>query len=70
MALIIVLFIAAILGGALIGVLAILTIGIHAYGRSRHLGDPPRTYAESVTHRLLGVTVRTGKPDYHEPEGS
>lgn len=46
------------LSGAVLGVLALLTVGIWTGSRGRKFPQVPRTLAESVTHRLLGVGVR------------
>jgi hypothetical protein len=66
----IVLLVAAILliGGVSIGVLAILAIGIHGYGQSRRLSHSPRTCAESITRKILGMTVSTSNSSHSAPE--
>jgi hypothetical protein len=67
MAIIIILAVAAILliGGVSIGVLA---IGIHSGCKSRHLSVSPRTRAESVARKILGMTVRTNNPTHRAPK--
>jgi hypothetical protein len=50
------------------GVLAVLAIGIHGDHQSGRLSNTPRTYAESITRKVLGVTVRTSNPDHGTPE--
>jgi hypothetical protein len=46
------------LSGAVLGVLALLAVGIWTGSRGRQFPLVPRTLAEDVTHRLLGVGVR------------
>jgi hypothetical protein len=46
------------LSGAVLGVLALLAAGIWTGSRGRQFPRVPRTLAEAVTHRLLGVGVR------------
>jgi hypothetical protein len=68
MAIAVALVVAAILGGVSIGILAILAIGIHSNGQSTRLSNLPRTYAESVVRKILGMTVRTSNPSHSAPE--
>jgi hypothetical protein len=46
------------LSGAGLGVLVLLAVGIWTGSRGRQFPLVPRTLAEAVTHRLLGVGVR------------
>ena len=46
------------LSGVVLGVLALLAVGIWTGSRGRQFPLVPRTLAEAVTHRLLGVGVR------------
>ena len=46
------------LSGAVLGVLALLAVGIWMGSRGRRFPQVPRTLAEAATHRLLGVGVR------------
>jgi hypothetical protein len=54
---------AAFLSGSSIGILAIVASGIRSNERAKNLAGPPRTVAEAVTRRLLGVGVRTGEAE-------
>lgn len=60
--------VAAFLSGAVLGVLALLIVGIHRGDRARHLTDAPRTYVEVVTRRVLGVGTRSRR-DTEDREG-
>lgn len=64
------LLVAAVLliGGVSLAVLAILAIGIHSDSRSRHLSNSPRTYAGSITRKVLGMTVRISNSSHTAPE--
>jgi hypothetical protein len=55
--------IAAFLSGSSIAVLAIVVCGIRSDDRAKNLTGPPRTVAETVTRRLLGVGVRTAEAE-------
>lgn len=55
---------AAFLSGAAIGILAILVAGIRSDDRSKNLTSTPRTAAEAITRRLLGVGIRTAETDH------
>jgi hypothetical protein len=50
--------IAIFLSGAVLGIFAILVSGIRSDDCTRNLTSTPRTRAEAVTRRLLGVGVR------------
>ena len=58
--------VAAFLSGAVLGILALLTVGIHQGDRARHLADAPRTYVEAVTRRVLGVGTRSHRGENEE----
>jgi hypothetical protein len=51
--------VAAFLSGAVLGILALLIVGIHRGDHARHLADAPRTPVEAVTRRVLGVGTRS-----------
>ena len=51
--------VAVFLSGAVLGILALLIVGIHMGGRARHLADAPSTHVEAVTRRVLGVGTRS-----------
>jgi hypothetical protein len=50
--------IAVFLSGVVIGILAILIVGIRSDDRARNLTRKPRTRTEAVTRRLLRVGTR------------
>ena len=52
--------VAVFLSAAAIVILAILVAAIRSEDRAKNLTGAPRTRAEQVTRRLLGVGVRTG----------
>jgi hypothetical protein len=56
----------AFLSGAVIGILAILVAGVRSDDRSKNLTCAPRTAAEAVTRRVLGVGVRTAETGHGE----
>ena len=58
--------IAAFLSGAVLGILALLIVGIHRGDRARHLADAPRTHVEAVTRRVLGVGTRSHSDENEE----
>lgn len=58
--------IAAFLSGAVLGILALLIVGIHRGDRARHLADAPRTHVEAVTRRVLGVGTRSHRDENEE----
>ena len=60
--------IAAVLSGAVIGILTVLVIGIHSDDRAKNLTATPRTHTEAVTRLLLGVGVRSGHADHGKNE--
>jgi len=51
--------VAVFLSAAAIVILVILVAAIHGEDRTKNLTGAPRTRAEQVTRRLLGVGVRT-----------
>ncbi len=55
--------IAAFLSGAVLGLLALLIVGIHTADRARSMADGPRTHLEAVTRRVLGVGTRSRRDD-------
>jgi hypothetical protein len=55
--------IAAFLSGSAIGVLAIVVAGIRSDDRAKNLTSAPRTHAEAITRRPLGVGVRNAEAD-------
>jgi hypothetical protein len=55
--------IAVFLSGAVLGVLALLIVGIHRGDRAPRLADAPRTRVESVTRRVLGVGTRSRRDE-------
>ncbi len=61
--------IAAFLSGAVLGLLALLVVGIHRAGRTRPLADGPRTHLEAITRRVLGVGTRSHRHDNDGQEG-
>jgi hypothetical protein len=61
-----ILALAIFLSGAVLGVLALLAVGIWAGSRSRQFPLVPRTLAEAVTHRFLGVGVRCHRSNDEE----
>jgi len=67
MTLIITLFVATFLVGAVIGVIAIIIAGIHREDRAKTLTGNPRTHTQAATRRMLGVGVRHGNADSVEP---
>jgi hypothetical protein len=54
------------LSGAVVGVLALLVVGIHRGDRARRLAEAPRTYVEAVTRRVLGVGTRNDRDENEE----
>jgi len=58
--------IAAFLSGAVLGILALLIVGIHRGDRARHLADAPRTHVEAVTRQILGVGTRSHRDENEE----
>ena len=58
--------VAAFLSGAVLGILALLIVGIHRGDRARHLADAPRTHVEAVTRRVLGVGTRSHRGENEE----
>jgi hypothetical protein len=56
--------VAAALAGATIGALAVLVTAIRADDRAQNLRNAPRTNAEALTRRVLGVGVRTSRPGH------
>jgi hypothetical protein len=58
--------VAVFLSGAVLGVLALLIVGIHRGDRARHLADSPRTPVEAVTRRVLGVGTRSHRGENEE----
>ena len=56
----------AFLSGAVLGILALLIVGIHRGDRARHLADAPHTYVEAVTRRVLGVGTRSHRGENEE----
>lgn len=58
--------VAVFLSGAVLGVLALLIVGIHRGDRARYLADPPRTPVEAVTRRVLGVGTRNHRGENEE----
>jgi hypothetical protein len=60
--------VAAFLSGAVLGILALLIVGIHRGDRARHLADAPFTSVEAVTRRVLGVGIRSPR-DTEDWEG-
>jgi hypothetical protein len=58
--------IVAFLSGAVLGILALLTVGIHRGDRARHLADAPRTQVEAATRRVLGVGTRSRRGENEE----
>jgi hypothetical protein len=65
---IVILALAVFLSGAVLGVLALLAIGIRRGSRGRHFPRAAHTLVEAVTHRLLGVGVRSYR-DIKDEEG-
>ena len=57
-----ILTLAVFLSGAVVGVLAMLVIGIRKVDRARHLADEPDTRLDALTRSTLGVGVRTDCP--------
>ena len=53
----------AFLAGAAIGIITVVTIGVHRDDRAKTLTDPPRTHIEAATRRMLGVGVRDSHAD-------
>ena len=66
---IVILAVAVFLSGAVLGVLALLIIGIRKGDRARHLADPPHTQVEAVTRRVLGVGTRNQRDGTEDEEG-
>ncbi len=64
-----VVIIAAFLSGAVLGLFALLIVGIHKADRARPLADGPRTHLEAVTRRVLGVGTRSHRHDNDGQEG-
>ena len=64
-----VLAIAVFLSGAVLGVLALLIVGIRRGDRARHLADAPHTHVEAVTRRVLGVGTRNHHDGNEDEEG-
>ncbi len=60
--------IAAFLSGVVLGLFALLIVGIHRADRARPLADGPRTHLEAVTRRVLGVGTRDRR-DGEDQEG-
>ena len=58
--------VAVFLSGAVLGILALLIVGIHRGDRARHLADAPRTHVEAVTRRVLGVGTRSQRGENEE----
>ena len=58
--------VAAFLSGAVLGILALVIVGIHRGDRARHLADAPRTDVEAVTRRVLGVGTRSHRGENEE----
>jgi hypothetical protein len=61
-----ILILAVFLSGAVIGVIALVVVGIHSDESARNLTNRPRTRADAGTRRLLGVGVRKAGPDSQE----
>lgn len=59
--------VAAFISGGVISTLAILIIGIRSDDRARNLTSVPRTHAQAVTRRVLGVGVRDHRSRTGEP---
>jgi hypothetical protein len=57
--LIITLIFGAFLSSAVIGVIALVVIGIHSDDRAKSLTNRPRTRVDAATRRLLGAGVRS-----------
>jgi hypothetical protein len=53
-----ILALAVFLAGAVLGFLLVIIIGIRRGDRARCLADAPRTRAEAITRRVLGVGTR------------
>ncbi len=51
--------IATFLSGVVLGVFALLIVGIHRSDRGRHLAYGPRTHVEALTRRVLGLGTRS-----------
>ena len=64
-----ILAIAVFLSGAVLGVLALLIVGIRRGDRARHLADAPHTHVEAVTRRVLGVGTRNHHDGNEDEEG-
>ena len=66
--------VAVFLGGASVGILAVLVAGIRSEDRAQNLTRTPRTPTEAVTRRLLGAGTRTDGtcpgPAVPDPPGS
>ncbi len=60
---------ATFLSGAVLGVLALLIVGIRRSDRGRHLAYGPRTHVEALTRRVLGVGTRSHRHDNDGQEG-
>jgi hypothetical protein len=58
--------ISAFLSGAVLGVLALLIVGIHRGDRARRLADAPHTQVEAVTRRVMGVGTRSDRDEHEE----
>ena len=66
--------VAVFLGGASVGILAVLVAGIRSEDRAQNLTRPARTRTEAVTRRLLGAGTRNHRtcpgPAVPDPPGS
>jgi hypothetical protein len=58
--------VAAALSGVAIGALAVLVTAIRADDRAQNLTNAPRTNAEALTRRVLGVGVRNSRADHDD----
>jgi len=56
------LVLAVFLSGAVAGIFTVLVIGIRRGDRAQHLADEPGTQLDALARRVLGVGVRTGRP--------
>lgn len=61
-----ILAVAVFLSGAVLGVLAVLIIGIRKGDRAPRLADAPHTQVEAVTRRVLGVGTRNHRDGNEE----
>jgi hypothetical protein len=65
---VVILALATFLSGAVLGVLALLAVGIRTGSRGRHFPRAAHTLVEAITRRFLGVGVRSHS-DSKDEEG-